>query len=383
MDNIQHALSALNFLDSGCSYEEWIQIGMAAKAAGLSFEDFHSWCENGSNYKNRKDCLTAWNSFKETGGITAATLFYLARQKGWQPPKEDKYYSNINVSKKVNKNHYSENHNKDLKLNVIDIWDRCLPASPTHPYILKKQGNTAGLRYYPSTEQQLKILDQNISEYLVLPCWSANEIQTLQFIPTNGGKKLNLPGRSFNDGYFVVGNIQDILYVCEGIGQAWAVNKASGQAAIVCFGAGRMRKIATLLREKYPNASSIIIPDRGKEKLACDIATIISARWIELPKDKPANYDVNDYALEYGYEKLAFLLEHLKTPEMHYKLLSGTELLNAPPMRWIVQSVLPAEGLAALYGASGSGKSFLILIWHLLLLMVKNIGSVTRLLKNL
>jgi len=46
---------------------------------------------------------------------------------------------------------------------------------------------------------------------------------------------------------------------------------------------------------------------------------------------------------------------------MRYKLLSGDELLNAPPMRWIVQSILPAEGLAALYGASGSGKSFLIL----------------------
>ncbi|MCW5584279.1 MAG: PriCT-2 domain-containing protein, partial [Gammaproteobacteria bacterium] len=87
MDNTKHALLALNSLDPSCSYEEWIQIGMAVKAAGLSFEDFHSWCENGSNYKNRKDCLTAWNSLKETGGITSATLFYLARQKGWQPNK--------------------------------------------------------------------------------------------------------------------------------------------------------------------------------------------------------------------------------------------------------------------------------------------------------
>ncbi|MCW5584035.1 MAG: AAA family ATPase, partial [Gammaproteobacteria bacterium] len=275
--------------------------------------------------------------------------------------KEDTYHSDTNVSQKINKNHDSENYNKNLKHNVIDIWERCLPASSNHPYILKKQGNSSGLRYYPSNEQQLKILGQNISEYIVLPCWKDNEIQTLQFIPANGGKKLNLPGASFNDGYFVVGNIQEILYVCEGIGQAWAINKASAQAAIVCFGAGRMLKIATLLHEKYPNARLIIIPDRGKEKLACDIATAISAAWIELPKDKPANYDVNDYALEYGHEKLELLLNHLKTPEMHYRLLSGDELLNAPPMRWIVQGVLPAEGLAALYGASGSGKSFLIL----------------------
>lgn len=46
---------------------------------------------------------------------------------------------------------------------------------------------------------------------------------------------------------------------------------------------------------------------------------------------------------------------------MRYKLLSGADLCNAPPMRWMVSGVLPQEGLAALYGASGSGKSFLIL----------------------
>ncbi|MDI1278513.1 AAA family ATPase [Methylobacter sp.] len=46
---------------------------------------------------------------------------------------------------------------------------------------------------------------------------------------------------------------------------------------------------------------------------------------------------------------------------MRFKLLSGDDLCNAPSMRWIVRGVLPAEGLAALYGASGSGKSFLIL----------------------
>jgi len=48
-------------------------------------------------------------------------------------------------------------------------------------------------------------------------------------------------------------------------------------------------------------------------------------------------------------------------PAFRYKLLSGTDLCNAPPMRWMVRGVLPQEGLAALYGASGSGKSFLIL----------------------
>lgn len=103
------------------------------------------------------------------------------------------------------------------------------------------------------------------------------------------------------------------------------------------------------------------MPDRGQESNATQIAAAVGGQWIELPQDMPSNYDVNDYALEFGYEALSHLLERLKAPTMRYKLLSSIDLLNAPPMRWLVQGVLPAEGLAALYGASGSGKSFLTL----------------------
>jgi len=41
-----------------------------------------------------------------------------------------------------------------------------------------------------------------------------------------------------------------------------------------------------------------------------------------------------------------------------YKMLSGAELCNLPPMVWAVHEILPAQGLAAIYGAVGSGKSF-------------------------
>lgn len=45
--------------------------------------------------------------------------------------------------------------------------------------------------------------------------------------------------------------------------------------------------------------------------------------------------------------------------EPRYKLLGGDELLALPPLAWRVRGVLPALGLAALYGPSASGKSFL------------------------
>jgi len=55
------------------------------------------------------------------------------------------------------------------------------------------------------------------------------------------------------------------------------------------------------------------------------------------------------------------LLERPRAPAMRFKLLSGADLRNGAPMRWLVRGVLPVAGLAAMYGASGSGKSFLIL----------------------
>lgn len=45
--------------------------------------------------------------------------------------------------------------------------------------------------------------------------------------------------------------------------------------------------------------------------------------------------------------------------EPRYKLLGASELRELPPLAWRVRGVLPATGLAALFGPSASGKSFL------------------------
>ena len=48
-------------------------------------------------------------------------------------------------------------------------------------------------------------------------------------------------------------------------------------------------------------------------------------------------------------------------PPPRFRLLNAADLRKLPDMQWAVRSVLPTEGLAAIYGASGSGKSFLAL----------------------
>jgi hypothetical protein len=42
-----------------------------------------------------------------------------------------------------------------------------------------------------------------------------------------------------------------------------------------------------------------------------------------------------------------------------YQHLSGSDLNSLPPIEWLIKGLLPRHGLGALYGPSGSGKSFL------------------------
>ena len=51
----------------------------------------------------------------------------------------------------------------------------------------------------------------------------------------------------------------------------------------------------------------------------------------------------------------------LAAPELRYRMRSADDLANAPPIQWMIRSLLPRTGLAALYGPSGCGKSFLAL----------------------
>ena len=364
MTEIERATDALHHIDAGCARDEWVRAGMAAKSAGLSFDDFNNWSASAGNYSGENECRSVWKSFDDAGAVTPATLYGMAFAQGWKDPSKSRAKP-INGSRpNLPLTRTQQTPQTPVKHaasgNAVAVWERCIPATPAEAYIHRKQGKPDGVRIYPASAKPLIIAGDNVTGYLVVPCWSDGQLQTLLFIPPDKGIKRNLPGAKVV-GFFTVGEITDRVYICEGIGTAWACNTASGAAAVVCFGAGNMSKVAKALRAKYPAARLVIVPDRGKEADAEKIAADVSGQWIEMPTDKPGNYDANDYALEFGTGALSDLLQRPQAPLMRFKLLSGADLCNAPPMRWMVRGVLPVEGLAALFGASGSGKSFLML----------------------
>ena len=366
MTDPARALSALCHLDPGMSIDQWHTAGRAAIAAGLTIDDIDDWSSAASNYRGRRDVELQFSKVTADGGTTEATLFKMAIDAGWQDPAKGPRQGQgaRQTVRPIPKARPPEKTAPRPHLAASDLWARCEPETGEHPYIVAKHGRPDGLRKVGAGDTAM-VAGESVAGWLVVPVLSLDgELRTLQLIPPPGiGKKLNLHGASFGDGLFVVGDVAKSArcYIVEGIGQAWAVHRATGCAAVVAFGAGRMATVAQSLRERFPTLPLVVVPDRGKENQAAAIARAVGGAWIELPADTPANYDANDFAAEYGDAVLSQLLAHPKTPPMRYRLMRADEVVDAPPLHWLVRGVLPTAGLAALFGASGSGKSFLAL----------------------
>ncbi|RQR95306.1 helicase [Burkholderia sp. Bp8994] len=354
------AREALFALDAGCARDEWVRVAMAAKAADLPENDFLDWSATGANYGGEHDARSVWKSIKPDGGIGPGTLFKMAKDAGWNGAPRALVSSDAVTAQP------GAQAAPKPRFDVAAAFASYPPASGDHPYIVAKRGNPAALCVVPSDDPQT-VAGKRVGGYLVVPAYSLDgQLRTVQFVPPPGqGQKLSAPGASFgSDGMFIVGEIvpDGVIYVGEGIGQAWACAKADYRAAaVVAFGAGRIGTVAKSLRERYPAARVVIVSDRGKEPEAEAIARKVGGAWVEMPADKPANYDANDLEAEYGSDALADLLRAAKTPPMRYRLQSADDMMNAPLQQWLVRDVIPIGGTVSVYGPSGSGKSFLVL----------------------
>jgi predicted P-loop ATPase len=83
--------SALLSLHPDMPHDDWVQIGMAIKAAlgdgGLRVWDY--WSSRGTKYPGSEYLARKWQSFRGTG-VTEATVFKLAMDAGWRPPRPPK-----------------------------------------------------------------------------------------------------------------------------------------------------------------------------------------------------------------------------------------------------------------------------------------------------
>ena len=366
------ARDALHFLDSGCDRDTWHKIGRAAIAAGLTIDEVDTWSSTAGNYAGTRDVQTAFRTIKREGGTGPGTLIRMARDAGWQQGKPQP--RTVQAPARP----VEPSRKPAAGMSAADVWSRCEVATAQHPYITQKRAAGVpldSLRVVPAGDG-LRIGGEGMAGALVVPVIRLDGfISSLQFIAPPDvaarlkakGKpsKLNLPGATL-EGWHTVGDVVPggVVHICEGIGQAWACWQATGQAAVVCFGWGRMRAVTAELRQQDASARLVLVPDVGKESDAAKIAQEVGAAVVNMPDGWPQNSDVNDLMQRDGGDVLAALLESAiepPKPEPRYKLLHADDLRSLPALAWRVRGVLPAVGLAGLYGPSASGKSFLAL----------------------
>lgn len=370
--DLDRARDALHAIPPDLPRDEWVRAGMAAQAAGLDFDAFNDWSAQAGNYDERA-ARDTWRSFKPGRGVGAGTLYRVAAEHGWRMGEGKPQHKAAQAPRKA-----AEPPRKPAPgMGPGEVWNRCEPATVGHPYIVAK--GAAGvpidlLRVVPAGDP-LRIQGESMAGALVVPAFAPDgSLQSLQCVTTGEtaarlkakGKKpkLNLPGAPMAGASFTVGELVPgaPVALCEGVGTAWACWQATGHPAVACFGWGNVGKVAEALRQRDAAARLVLVPDVGKEESAAEIAQAVGAAVAYMPQGEVQNFDANDLAQRDGFDVLACLLEAATEPPKpapRYKLLGADELRELPPLAWRVRGVLPAVGLAALYGPSASGKSFL------------------------
>lgn len=351
MNELQRAADALQSIPPDLPRDEWVRVGMAAQAAGLDFDTWDQWSASGQSYDPRA-ARDTWRSFKPGRGISAGTLHHMAREYGApQAPRRP-----------------LERPRKPIQgYDPAEVLARCKPLE-SHAYIDRKAAAGVpleGLRVVPEGDS-LRVAGQSMAGALVVPAYGPDGLQSLQLIPPQG-KKVNLPGCPMSGAFFTVGEMVPggIVYVVEGIGQAWACWQATGRPAVVSFGCGNMGKVAAHLRAGDPDALLVLVPDRGQEAKAQEIAQEVGAAVVYMPEDAPANFDANDLAQAQGHDVLADLLEKAQEPAPPGLPLSVAFADELPesftPPDELVEGVLTAGDGSVLYGDSNSGKTFFVI----------------------
>jgi putative DNA primase/helicase len=379
--NTETALSALFAISPDVSREEWVKAGMAAQAAGLSYEDFQQWSAQSGKYDER-DTRRTWKSFQIDKGVGIGTLVHMAKQNGWRL-KINRAHTRMSANCVPLVRSQTPGNGRPLRsqtaLNPVKLWERCavIAEGESHPYIDVKAGTAQGVRVVPR-ESSLAIAGVKMAGALVVPVTPLGQTDpvSLQFIaaPEQAAQwkakgkpsKLNLPGASMR-GNFVVGDLAAgaTVHVVEGIGQAWACWKATGAASVVTFGWGRVKTVVAELQKKDATARIVVVPDAGKEQEAKQIATELGVEYVTMPEGWPTNSDVNDLALKDGLDALEVLLTKpsIKAEvgdDLGLDVVFADELpAGYTPPDELIEGVFTSEDGSVMYGDSNSGKTFL------------------------
>lgn len=84
-------LSVLPYIPpSELNYQDWVNVGMALKEAGYTWQAWDDWSRLDSQRYHPGECQRKWDSFHGSASpITGATIVQMAKDRGWRPQVDD------------------------------------------------------------------------------------------------------------------------------------------------------------------------------------------------------------------------------------------------------------------------------------------------------
>ncbi|HDR9868667.1 TPA: DNA replication protein [Burkholderia cenocepacia] len=265
-------------------YETWVDMAFALKQGfgDEGFEIWDAWSRTAANY-NAHAARTTWRSASASGGKTLATLFWQARQHGFDLKRAnypDRMTAVLTVSPEVLAQRAREEAQLQARHAAVadeaaSIWQWARPVAPEHPYLVRKHLDPAyTLRELDALELRALLGYLPVSEevplngrVLIVPVWNGS-ISTLELIDEHG-RKSSLAGGAKRGGYWtteprwVPASAPSRVLIAEGMATALAASRATGWFATAALSSGNLGLVAKSLREQYPAAELIVLGELG------------------------------------------------------------------------------------------------------------------------
>ena len=382
-DEVQAALS---YIPTPATHNEWYPIAIAIKDAlgENGFTLWDEWSRQGKGY-NSSVVKSTWKSATpKPGGITAATLFRLARDNGYRP--ERPYVPPTPEQMAARE---AEQRDRD-EAAARELADTRRQAAKKAYGIWKNADKTVDLNH--AYLQRKGIAEAELvrgirqNEYqgqrqLVIPLYQGGELVSVQTINEAGGKHF-LKGGEKSGSYAVLGNLEREAHkgivLAEGFATAASIRKATGAPVVIAFDSGNMIRIAENMASRLSAEQRVVFaadndPSGTGLAAASQAAVILGSRArIALPDFSPETVgrfqaahgawdekrnrenlptDFNDLHLTEGIEAVrAQMAAALQMPERQPEIAPASETPQKqvqaderqPVSDWLAQSGLSA-----------------------------------------
>ena len=263
----------------------WVRMAMACRSAlgddGWALWD--EWSEGSESYRPR-DAASVWRSVRPQGGVTAGSLFELARRAGWRPNARGRFRPRRPIRSAPppmipgpSREEAAWRAGKMIAEARYDV----------HPYLTRKG--------FPGRKMLV------LGETLLVPMRPIGDYQriaSVQMIRPDGGKRFLKGGRASGCVYHLgLGSSEQ--WWCEGLATGLSILAAlrllcRRARVTVCFSASNLSKVA--------RGRGIVVADRDEESRTGENAARQTGLRYWLPPDPG---DANDFHRARGARALA------------------------------------------------------------------------------